>query len=83
MTLAQDLLHPSAQQEARQHKLHRLVKNPNSYFMDVKCPSCHAINPVFSHANTVVHCSRCPHILATPQGGKVRLSEGSAYRRKN
>ncbi|KAF4623734.1 hypothetical protein D9613_001643 [Agrocybe pediades] len=38
MTLAVDLLHPSAELEASQHKLKRLVQSPNSYFMDVKCP---------------------------------------------
>lgn len=37
-TLAVDLLHPSAEHEAKQHKLKRLVQSPNSYFMDVKCP---------------------------------------------
>ncbi|KAG9025656.1 40S ribosomal protein S27 [Tulasnella sp. JGI-2019a] len=38
MTLAVDLLNPSAEKEKRQHKLKRLVQSPNSYFMDVKCP---------------------------------------------
>lgn len=37
-TLAVDLLNPSAESEKRSHKLKRLVQNPNSYFMDVKCP---------------------------------------------
>lgn len=37
-TLAVDLLHPSAEHEAKQYKLKRLVQSPNSYFMDVKCP---------------------------------------------
>jgi hypothetical protein len=36
--LARDLLHPSAEEERRKHKLKRLVQHPNSYFMDVKCP---------------------------------------------
>jgi small subunit ribosomal protein S27e len=35
-----DLLNPPAEVEARQHKLHRLVQSPNSFFMDVKCPGC-------------------------------------------
>ncbi|PPQ63530.1 hypothetical protein CVT24_004758 [Panaeolus cyanescens] len=38
MTLAVDLLNPSAEYEAKQYKLKRLVQSPNSYFMDVKCP---------------------------------------------
>lgn len=36
--LAIDLLHPSLDIERKQHKKKRLVQNPNSYFMDVKCP---------------------------------------------
>lgn len=36
--LARDLLHPTAAEEKRRHKLKRLVQSPNSYFMDVKCP---------------------------------------------
>jgi hypothetical protein len=38
LQLAKDLLHPSAAEEKRKHKLKRLVQHPNSYFMDVKCP---------------------------------------------
>jgi hypothetical protein len=35
-----DLLHPEAEDEARKHKLKRLVQAPNSFFMDVRCPGC-------------------------------------------
>lgn len=45
-----DLLHPSAADEQRKHKLKRLVQSPNSFFMDVKCPGCFNITTVFSHA---------------------------------
>ena len=38
LQLSKDLLHPSADEERRKHKLKRLVQSPNSYFMDVKCP---------------------------------------------
>uniref|UniRef100_A0A3P9PAH9 40S ribosomal protein S27 n=1 Tax=Poecilia reticulata TaxID=8081 RepID=A0A3P9PAH9_POERE len=37
MPLAKDLLYPSLADERRKHKKKRLVQNPNSYFMDVKC----------------------------------------------
>ena len=36
-----DLLHPSSKDEARKHKLRRLVQSPNSFFMDVRCPGCY------------------------------------------
>ncbi|ORZ34686.1 40S ribosomal protein S27, partial [Catenaria anguillulae PL171] len=77
--LAVDLLNPSLESEKRKHKLKRLVQSPNSYFMDVKCGAsgCSAINTVFSHAQTVVLCSSCSSVLATPTGGKARLTEGA------
>ncbi|KAI0067827.1 40S ribosomal protein S27 [Artomyces pyxidatus] len=83
MTLAVDLLNPSAEAEQKRHKLKRLVQSPNSYFMDVKCPGCFTISTVFSHAQTVVICGHCSSVLCQPTGGKARLTEGSSYRRKN
>ena len=49
-----DLLHPSASDEKRKHKLKRLVQAPNSFFMDVKCPGCFNITTVFSHAQVAI-----------------------------
>ena len=43
-----DLLHVSAEEEQKLHKLKRLVQSPNSFFMDVKCPGCFTINTVRS-----------------------------------
>ncbi|GAC76592.1 hypothetical protein PANT_22d00103 [Moesziomyces antarcticus T-34] len=81
-TLAVDLLNPSTEQQARCHKLKRLVQNPNSFFMDVKCPGCFAITTVFSHAQTVVVCGSCAQVLSQPTGGKARLTEGCSFRKK-
>lgn len=47
--IEKDLLHPSAAAEKRKHKKKRLVQNPNSFFMDVKCGGCLNITTVFSH----------------------------------
>ncbi|GAB5037622.1 40s ribosomal protein s27-like [Nannochloropsis oceanica] len=77
-----DLLHPSAADEQRKHKLKRLVQSPNSFFMDVKCPGCFNITTVFSHAQTVVLCSGCNTVLCTPTGGKAKLTEGCSFRKK-
>ncbi|KIM19626.1 hypothetical protein M408DRAFT_18707 [Serendipita vermifera MAFF 305830] len=82
MTLAVDLLNPSPEAEKSRHKLKRLVQSPNSFFMDVKCPGCFAVTTVFSHAQTVVLCSSCSTVLCQPTGGKARLTEGCAFRRK-
>ncbi|XP_034619274.1 40S ribosomal protein S27-like isoform X2 [Trachemys scripta elegans] len=80
--LVKDLLHPSPEEEKWKHKKKRLVQSPNSYFMDVKCPSCYKITTVFSHAQTVVLCISCSTVLCQPTGGKARLTEGCSFRRK-
>eukprot|EP01134_Creolimax_fragrantissima_P005065 CFRG5065T1 len=82
MPLSSDLLYPSAEHEAGQHKLKRLVQSPNSFFMDVKCPGCFNITTVFSHAQSVVLCGSCAQILCQPRGGKTRLTEGCSFRKK-
>ncbi len=53
-----DLLHPDLVEEARTHKLKRLIQSPNSYFLDIKCPHCAEIVTAFSHAQTVVKCPK-------------------------
>ena len=35
-----DILQPDVAQEAKTHKLKRLVQSPNSFFMDVRCQGC-------------------------------------------
>ena len=77
-----DLLNADPIQEERKHKLKRLVQNPNSYFMDVKCKVCNEITTIFSHSQTHVTCEHCGNVLCTTTGGKVKLVVGSAYRRK-
>uniref|UniRef100_A0A3B3YRS0 40S ribosomal protein S27 n=1 Tax=Poecilia mexicana TaxID=48701 RepID=A0A3B3YRS0_9TELE len=80
MALAKDLLYPSLADERRKHKKKRLVQNPNSYFMDVKCIGCYRISTIFSHAHTVVACPGCSVILCRPRGGKCRLTAGGCSR---
>ncbi|KAF9389707.1 40S ribosomal protein S27-like [Podila verticillata] len=82
MTLAIDLLHPSPAVEKKTHKLRRVVQSPNSFFMDVKCSGCQSITFLFSHADTVVACSKCSTVLSQPTGGLARLSEGVSFRKK-
>ena len=78
-----DLLHPTPDEQARRHKLKRLVPTPNSYFMDIKCPGCYSVTTAFSHAQTVVQCEGCTMPLCTPTGGKCTLTVGCSFRRKN
>lgn len=74
------MLHPTAIEERRKHKLKRLVQHPNSFFMDVKCPGCYKITTVFSHAQSVVICTGCSTILCQPTGGRARLTEGKSIK---
>merc|ERR1711881_219532 len=82
MPLKVDLLNPSCDAQRRIHKKKRLVQNPNSFFMDVKCPGCYKIKTVFSHAQVPVVCTGCHMVLCRPTGGKARLTEGCHFRKK-
>lgn len=77
-----DLLNVDPSEEEHMHKLKRLVQNPNSYFLDVKCKKCKDITTIFSHSQTAVTCHNCGETLCTPTGGKAKLSVGSSWRRK-
>ena len=48
MPLAEDLLHPSPEEEKRKHKKKLMVQSPNFYFMGVKCPGCCKITTVLA-----------------------------------
>nr|XP_020825765.1 40S ribosomal protein S27-like [Phascolarctos cinereus] len=82
MPLPKDFLHPSPEEKKQKHKKKRLVQSPNSYFVDLKCPECYKITPVFGHAQTVVFCVGCSIVLCQPTRGKSRLTEGCSFRRK-
>jgi small subunit ribosomal protein S27e len=77
-----ELGYPTARSERAKHKKHRLVQGPNSFFMDVKCPSCNTVNQIYSHATTVVNCKNCKAVLSRPTGGKAKLVEGCSFRKK-
>merc|ERR1712087_762445 len=77
-----DLLNQDPENEQGMHKLKKLVKTPDSFFMDVKCPQCHTVNTIFSNAQKVCLCTNCKYLLAVPRGGKTKLAVGTAWRRK-
>ncbi|XP_003475909.1 small ribosomal subunit protein eS27-like [Cavia porcellus] len=78
MPLAKVLRHPSPEEEKGKHKKKHLVQSP----MDMKCPDCYEITMVFSHAQLAVLCVGFCTVLCQPTGGKVRLTEGCPFRRK-
>lgn len=50
--------------------------------MDVKCGGCNQATTIFSHAQSAITCEGCKNILCKPTGGKVKLTEGSAFKVK-
>ena len=80
--MERDLLHPTYESEKQKNKLKRHITAPNSYFMDVKCGGCNQSTTIFSHAQSTVTCEGCKNILCKPTGGKVKLTEGSAFKVK-
>ena len=75
-TLDVDILHPSKQQEASKNKKKTLIPNPRSEFLQLTCKGCQSITTAFSHSNVPITCSGCNQILATPTGGRIKLSDG-------
>ncbi|TNJ30170.1 Ribosomal protein S27 [Giardia muris] len=67
-----DLLYPDPVRELQKHKLKRLVKSPNAYFVEVKCANCGEITILYSHANTPVFCTGCTTQISIPTGGKCK-----------
>ncbi|XP_039079928.1 40S ribosomal protein S27-like, partial [Hyaena hyaena] len=82
VTLAKDLLHLSSEEEKSKHQKKCLVPNPNTYFMDVKCPGCCKITTAFRRAGMVVLFVGCSTVLCQPTGRNVRLMEGRSFRQK-
>jgi small subunit ribosomal protein S27e len=75
-TLDWDILNPSEELEAHCCKKKRLVPNPRSEFVSLRCPGCMNLTTAFSHANVPVTCADCALALAFPTGGRIRLADG-------
>ena len=81
-TLDCDILHPTVQQESRTCKKKTLVPNPRSEFLNLRCSTCGSMTTAFSHSNVPVFCQDCQTPLATPTGGRIKLTEGTEARSK-
>jgi len=51
----------------------KLIPQPRSRFIRVKCNKCGNEQIIFDRASTVVRCLRCNEVLAVPTGGKAEL----------
>ncbi len=51
-----------------------LIPKPKSYFLRVRCPDCGNEQLIFSNPTNIVKCNICKTTLATPTGGKGKIS---------
>lgn len=81
-TLDCDFLNPSPEAEAHTCKKFRLIPNPDSEFVNLRCASCLQVVTAFSNSNVPISCPECNAPLAFPTGGKIRLADGVTLRTK-
>jgi len=51
----------------------KIIPEPKSRFIQVRCPDCGNEQIIFSHAASIVHCNICGAVLAEPTGGKAKI----------
>ena len=51
----------------------RLIKEPISKFIKVRCPKCKNEQIIFGKASSDVKCLVCSKILSTAAGGKAKI----------
>ena len=51
----------------------KIIPEPRSRFIQVRCPDCGNEQIIFSHAASVVRCNICGAVLAEPTGGKAKI----------
>lgn len=54
-------------------ELKKIVPNPKTYFLKVKCSSCGNEQVIFSNPSSKVKCLVCEHILAETSSAKLDL----------
>ncbi|UCG36028.1 MAG: 30S ribosomal protein S27e [Candidatus Bathyarchaeota archaeon] len=51
-----------------------LIPKPKSCFLRVRCPDCGNEQLVYSNPVNVIRCNICKTTLASPTGGKAKIS---------
>lgn len=51
----------------------KLLKEPNSKFIKIRCPKCKNEQIIFGKSSSIIKCLVCDKILAKPTGGKVKV----------
>ena len=55
------------------NRWNKIIPEPRSRFLQVKCPDCGNEQILFDHATIVVRCNVCGAVLAEPRGGKAKI----------
>jgi small subunit ribosomal protein S27e len=51
----------------------KILEEPTSKFVKIRCPKCKNEQVMFGKASTIVKCLVCGKILAEPKGGKAKV----------
>jgi small subunit ribosomal protein S27e len=51
----------------------RILQEPTSKFVKIRCPKCKNEQVMFGKANSIVKCLVCSKVLAEPKGGKAKV----------
>ena len=51
----------------------KLLEEPSSKFVKIRCPKCKNEQIMFGKASTIVKCLVCSKVLAEPMGGKSKV----------
>ena len=51
----------------------KLIPEPRTSFLKIKCGACGNTQNIFSNATTKVNCLACDKPIAQPKGGKAKL----------
>lgn len=52
----------------------KIIQNPKSRFLKVRCPKCKNEQIIFGKASRVVKCLICSNVLCEPTGGKAKVN---------
>ncbi|CAM9539392.1 unnamed protein product, partial [Heterosigma akashiwo] len=80
--MPRDLLNPSASEEARKHKLKRLVQSPIAFSWTLSAPAASTSPPYSVTPRPLSFCGSCSMMLCQPTGGRARLTEGCSFQKK-
>ena len=51
----------------------KILEEPTSKFVKIRCPKCKNEQVMFGKASTEVKCLVCAKVLAEPKGGKAKV----------